>query len=62
MSEKPVAPESLPDEGEELFKLLNAPEVIDYNEKTGKLYLLSTFARMYIGIIRGTPALLQRCC
>lgn len=33
--------------------------VIDYNEKTGKLYLLSTFARMYIGIIRGTPALLQ---
>lgn len=33
--------------------------VIDYNEKTGKLYLLSAFARMYIGIIRGTPALLQ---
>ena len=33
--------------------------VIDYNEKTGKLYLLSTFARMYIEIIRGTPALLQ---
>lgn len=33
--------------------------VIDYNEKTGKLYLLSVFARMYIGIIRGTPALLQ---
>ena len=33
--------------------------VIDYNEKKGKLYLLSTFARMYIGIIRGTPALLQ---
>lgn len=33
--------------------------VIDYNEKTGKLYLLSTFARIYIGIIRGTPALLQ---
>ena len=33
--------------------------VIDYNEKTGKLYLLSTFARMYIRIIRGTPALLQ---
>ena len=33
--------------------------VIDYNEKTGKLYLLSDFARMYIGIIRGTPALLQ---
>lgn len=33
--------------------------VIDYNEKTGKLYLLSTFAKMYIGIIRGTPALLQ---
>lgn len=33
--------------------------VIDYNEKTGKLYLLSTFARMYIGIIRGTPELLQ---
>ena len=33
--------------------------VIDYNEKTGKLYLLSTFARMYIDIIRGTPALLQ---
>ena len=30
-----------------------------YNEKTGKLYLLSAFARMYIGIIRGTPALLQ---
>ena len=25
--------------------------VIDYNEKTGKLYLLSAFARMYIGII-----------
>ena len=33
--------------------------VIDYNEKTGKLYLLSNFARIYIGIIRGTPALLQ---
>lgn len=33
--------------------------VIDYNEKKGKLYLLSTFARMYIEIIRGTPALLQ---
>ena len=33
--------------------------VIDYNEKTDKLYLLSTFARMYIEIIRGTPALLQ---
>ncbi len=33
--------------------------VIDYNEKTGKLHLLSAFARMYIGIIRGTPALLQ---
>lgn len=33
--------------------------VIDYNEKTGKFYLLSAFARMYIGIIRGTPALLQ---
>ena len=33
--------------------------VIDYNEKTGKLYLLSTFARMCIEIIRGTPALLQ---
>lgn len=33
--------------------------IIDYNEKTGKLYLLSTFARMYIEIIRGTPALLQ---
>lgn len=33
--------------------------VVDYNEKTGKLYLLSTFARMYIEIIRGTPALLQ---
>lgn len=33
--------------------------VIDYNEKTSKLYLLSAFARMYIGIIRGTPALLQ---
>jgi len=33
--------------------------VIDYNEKTGKLYLLSAFARIYIGIIRGTPALLQ---
>ncbi len=33
--------------------------VIDCNEKTGKLYLLSAFARMYIGIIRGTPALLQ---
>ena len=33
--------------------------VIDYNDKTGKLYLLSAFARMYIGIIRGTPALLQ---
>ena len=33
--------------------------VIDYNEKTGKLYLLSSFARMYIEIIRGTPALLQ---
>ena len=33
--------------------------VIDYNEKTGKLYLLSTFARIYIEIIRGTPALLQ---
>ena len=33
--------------------------VIDYNEKTGKLYLLSTFARMYIEIIRVTPALLQ---
>ena len=33
--------------------------VIDYNDKTGKLYLLSTFARMYIEIIRGTPALLQ---
>lgn len=33
--------------------------VIDYNKKTGKLYLLSIFARMYIGIIRGTPALLQ---
>ena len=33
--------------------------VIDNNEKKGKLYLLSTFARMYIGIIRGTPALLQ---
>ena len=33
--------------------------VIDYNEKTGKLYLLSTFARMYIEIIRGTPTLLQ---
>lgn len=33
--------------------------VIDYNEKTGKLHLLSTFARMYIEIIRGTPALLQ---
>lgn len=33
--------------------------VIDYNEKTGKLYLLSAFARMYIGIIRGTLALLQ---
>lgn len=33
--------------------------VIDYNEKTGKIYLLSAFARMYIGIIRGTPALLQ---
>lgn len=33
--------------------------IIDYNEKTGKLYLLSAFARMYIGIIRGTPALLQ---
>ena len=33
--------------------------VIDYNEKTGKLYLLSTFASMYIEIIRGTPALLQ---
>lgn len=33
--------------------------VIDYNEKTGKLYLLSAFAKMYIGIIRGTPALLQ---
>lgn len=33
--------------------------VIDYNEKTGKLYLLSAFARMYIGIIRGTPTLLQ---
>lgn len=32
MSEKPVAPESLPDEGEELFKLLNAPEV---SEQTG---------------------------
>lgn len=33
--------------------------IIDYNEKTGKLYLLSAFARIYIGIIRGTPALLQ---
>ena len=33
--------------------------VIDYNEKTGQFYLLSTFARMYIEIIRGTPALLQ---
>ena len=33
--------------------------VIYYNEKTGKLYLLCTFARMYIEIIRGTPALLQ---
>lgn len=33
--------------------------VIDYNEKTGKLYLLSAFARIYIGIMRGTPALLQ---
>ncbi len=33
--------------------------IIDYNEKTGKLYLLSIFAKFYIGIIRGTPALLQ---
>ena len=37
MSEKPVAPESLPDEGEELFKLLNAPEVTEQSggEETG---------------------------
>lgn len=33
--------------------------VIDYNEKTNKLCILSTFAKIYIGIIRGTPALLQ---
>ena len=33
--------------------------VIDYNEKTGKLALLSKIASLYIGIIRGTPSLLQ---
>ncbi len=33
--------------------------VIDYNEKTGKLTLLSKIASLYIGIIRGTPSLLQ---
>lgn len=33
--------------------------VIDYNEKTGKLAFLSKIASLYIGIIRGTPSLLQ---
>lgn len=33
--------------------------VIDYNEKTGKLNFLSKIASLYIGIIRGTPSLLQ---
>lgn len=33
--------------------------VMDYNEKTGKLTFLSKIASLYIGIIRGTPSLLQ---
>ena len=33
--------------------------VIDYIDYTCKLYLLSTFARLYIEFIRGTPALLH---
>ena len=33
--------------------------VIDYNEKTKKLPFLSFLSKIYIGLIRGTPSLLQ---
>lgn len=31
----------------------------DYHEKTGKLRVLDTLSRLYVTVIRGTPALLQ---
>lgn len=33
--------------------------IIDYNEKTKKLPFLSFLSKIYIGLIRGTPSLLQ---
>lgn len=33
--------------------------IIDYNEKTKKLSFLSFLSKIYIGLIRGTPSLLQ---